>query len=130
MNPVDDYIFNLSEQQQKLANRLRQLILTMVPAVVEKFSYKIPFYHYFGMFCYINAIPDGIDLGICRGRDLATAFPSLEEKGRAIMATVAIYSLADFEKKEVAAIIAAAADWNKEAKSSKTPLLKKSKKRS
>ena len=128
MADVDDYIFNLSPRQQLLATRLRKIILHTVPGIQEKLSYKIPFYHYYGMFCYINAIPGGIDLGICRGIDLLPAFPSLEGKGRAIVATVSLFIPNDIVSKEVREIIIASAQWNEEAKKKGIPMINKKKK--
>lgn len=121
---VDTYIDNLSDSQQAIAKNVRRLLLDLVPEIQEKLSFKIPFYHYFGMFCYINAIPNGIDLGLCRGKDLTGEFPSLELKGRAIVATVSLHSVKDIKQKEVREIIIAAALWNEEAKKKKIPMVK------
>lgn len=125
MSPlVDTYIDNLSDTQQVITENLRRLLFDLVPGIQEKLSFKIPFYHYFGMFCYINAIPNGIDLGLCRGKDLTEEFPSLELKGRAIVASVSLYSVKDIKQKEVREIIIAAALWNEEAKKKKIPMVK------
>ncbi|MBK8520708.1 MAG: DUF1801 domain-containing protein [Chitinophagaceae bacterium] len=121
---VDEYIDNLSETQQAIAKNLRSLLFNLVPEIQEKLSFKIPFYHYFGMFCYINAIPNGIDLGLCRGKDLTGEFPSLELMGRAIVASVSLHSVKDIKEKEVREIIIAAALWNEEAKKKKIPMVK------
>jgi hypothetical protein len=126
---VDEYIDNLQENQQGIAEQVRRLLLSLVPGIQEKLSFKIPFYHYFGMFCYINAIPNGIVLGFCRGKDLAGEFSSLECKGRAIVASVSLFSLKDIKQKEVREIIVAAACWNEEAKKKKIPMVKKRKSR-
>jgi uncharacterized protein len=122
---VDDYMEALPEGQRQTAVALREMIFSLVPAVQEKLSFKIPFYHFFGMFCYINAVPGGIDLGLCRGKDLAAEFPSLETKGRAIVATVTLYSKKEICIKQVKEIIIAAAVWNEEAKKNKVPMVKK-----
>ena len=128
MSPlVDAYLDNLSETQQVIAERVRRLLFNLVPEIQEKLSFKIPFYHYFGMFCYINTIPGGIDLGFCRGKDLTGEFPSLEGKGRAIVASVSLYAVSDIHKKEVREIIVAAALWNAEARKKKIPMVKKRK---
>lgn len=124
---VDEYIDNLSEAQQAIAENVRRLLFSLVPEIQEKLSFKIPFYHYFGMFCYINAIPNGIDLGFCRGKDLAGEFPFLELKGRAIVASVSLHSIKDIKQKEVREIIVAAALWNEEAKKKKIPMVKRRK---
>ena len=124
---VDDYIFNLSPVQQTLANKVRNMLLAQVPGIQEKLSFKIPFYHYYGMFCYINAIPNGIDVGFCRGKDFADAFEHLQLKGRAIVATVALHAVKDIQQKELREIIITAALWNEEAKKKKIPMVKKKK---
>jgi uncharacterized protein len=126
MHPlVDDYIYGLLPEQQAIANKVRQLLLNLVPGIQEKLSFKIPFYHYFGMFCYINAIPNGIDVGFCRGKDFAAEFECLETKGRAIVASVSIYNLTDIQHKQLHEIIITAAMWNEEAKKKKIPMVKK-----
>lgn len=122
---VDEYLYNLPEPQQTIAKQLRQMLFSLVPGIEERLSFKIPFYHFFGMFCYINAVPDGIDLGFCRGKDFAGEFPSLELKDRAIVATVTLYSVKDIRLKEVREIIVTAALWNEEAKKKKIPMVKK-----
>lgn len=126
---VDEYIFNLTTEQQAIADKVRQLLLTLVPGIQEKLSFKIPFYHYHGMFCYINAIPNGIDVGFCRGKDFAAEFEHLETKGRAIVASVALYTVKDIQQKQLHEIIVTAALWNEEAKKKKIPMVKKAAKK-
>ncbi len=128
MRDVDEYIDALPEKEQRIAKTIRAMLLDLVPGIQEKISFKIPFYHYFGMFCYINKIENGIDFGLCRGIDLAYAFPALEIKNRAIVATVSLYEMADIEIKEIRSIITAAALWNEEARKKKIPMIKKRKK--
>jgi uncharacterized protein len=126
MHPlVDEYIFNLSSKQQAIAEKVRNLLLTLVPGIQEKFSFKIPFYHYYGMFCYINTIPNGIDVAFCRGKDLAEQFEYLNTKSRAMVASVQIYTLQEIAEKQLHEIVVTAALWNEEAKKKKIPLVKK-----
>jgi uncharacterized protein len=109
MNPVDSYIDGLPDDNKIIVTHLRSIIHALVPAVQEKFSFKIPFYHYFGMFCYINPVKDGVDLGICNGKSIAADFEHMEVKGRALIATVRLHTLKDIAAKQVEEIIAAAA---------------------
>jgi uncharacterized protein len=115
VNPVDNYIDGLPEDKKAIAAQLRSIIHALVPAVQEKFSFKIPFYHYFGMFCYINPVKDGIDLGICNGKSFADDFKHLEVKGRALIATVRLHTPKDIDAKQVEQIIATAAILKEEA---------------
>jgi len=63
MRTVDEYISNLPEEKRKLCETIREMIRENVPGIQEKFSFKIPFYHYFGMFLYLNPNREGIDVG-------------------------------------------------------------------
>lgn len=131
MKQVDAYIDSLPDEKRELAETIREIILTEVPGIEERFSFKLPFYHYFGMFCFINSIPGGFDIGFCRGKDLVDAFPQLERKNRAVMANLSIYNKKDIERLELRQLLSVAAAWNEEAKRLKIPIVsikKKSKK--
>ncbi|MBL0144640.1 MAG: DUF1801 domain-containing protein [Chitinophagaceae bacterium] len=127
MNAVDIYLDELPPTQKIIAQKVRSLILELVPNVQEKFSYKLPFYHFFGILCFINKIPNGIDVGFCRGQDLLDEFPQLEVKKRKILASIALYNIKDIKEKELREIIIAAAIWNEEAKKNNISIFKKKK---
>lgn len=61
----------------------------------------------------------------CRGKDLITAFPQLEQKNRAAIASLTLTTLRDVHRLEVPQLILAAAEWNKEAKAMGIPMVKK-----
>ncbi|MEO5947380.1 MAG: DUF1801 domain-containing protein [Chitinophagaceae bacterium] len=122
---VDQYIESLPEGKQKLCEYIRQLIIENVDGVEERFSYKLPVYHYFGMFMFMNNTKEGIDIGFMRGKDLLEAFPQLERKDRAIIASVCIKSKKDIATYDVSQMIISAAAWNQEAKQLKIPMVKK-----
>lgn len=125
MKGVDAYIESLPDERKVICAALREMILGNVPGVQEKLSFKIPFYHYYGMFMYLNNTKEGIDVAFCRGKDLLEAFPQLTAKARAIVATVCIKTKKDIVAFEVREMIVAAAAWNKEAKRLKIPMVKK-----
>lgn len=127
---VNDYIESLPDAKREIAEELRELIFTTVPHVQEKLSFKIPFYHYFGMFCYMNEVKDGIDLVFCRGKDLVFAWPQLQQKERVIMAGVTITTKKDIRTFHIENLLIGAAAWNEEAKRLKiSPLSKKAPKK-
>jgi hypothetical protein len=119
MHQVDTYIESLPEHQQELMQTLRAVIIRTVPGVEEKFSYKIPFYYYHGMLCYLGPGADGVVLSFCRGKDLVDAFPQLEQKGRAVVASVTVRGAKDIIRLELIELIATAAKWNEEVKRKK-----------
>ena len=125
---VDAYIESLPQPQQAFAQKLRELLFETVPNIEERFSFKLPFYHYYGMFCYLHADKHGLHLCVCRGKDLLMAFPQLEQKNRAFIASVTVHQWSDFSRLEITTLIGAAAEWNREASLRKIPILQKKKK--
>lgn len=125
MRTVDEYIDGLPEHKRIICSLIRDMLPGLVPGIREKLSFRIPFYYYFGMFLYLNETREGIDLGFCRGKDLVSAFPQLQLKQRAMVATVSIREKKDIARLELRQLIMAAAAWNEEAKRLKIPFIKK-----
>lgn len=125
MKKVDEYIESLPDERRELAALLRDLIIENVPGIEERLSFEIPFYHYFGMFMYLNNTKEGIDVAFCRGKDLLEAFPQLELKSRAAIATVTVTSRKDITRLGIRELIINAAAWNEEAKKLRIPMIKK-----
>lgn len=122
---VDAYIDQLETPLAETAALIRQLLLENVPGIEEKFSFKIPFYHYHGMFCYLNKTKEGLDLGFCRGKDLVMAFPQLDLRGRDMVASVVLTQPKDIHQLQIPELIIAAAAWNEEAKRMRKSFLEK-----
>lgn len=125
---VDEYIECLPDDKREIAEQLREMILTLIPHVQEKLSFKIPFYHYHGMFCYLNEVKDGIDLGICRGKDLVDVLPQLEQGKRVMVASVIIRSKKEIQTKQIEEVLLTAANWQEEAKRLKISMINAKKK--
>ncbi|MEJ8816328.1 DUF1801 domain-containing protein [Lacibacter sp. H407] len=125
---VDEYIESLSDEKREISEQLRELIHTVVPHVQEKLSFKIPFYHYHGMFCYLNEVSDGIDLGLCRGKDLIDVLPQLELRNRVMVASVIIRNKKEIQTKNIQEVLLTAANWQEEAKRLKISMINTKKK--
>ncbi len=125
---VDEYIESLPDEKREIAEQIREMILSLIPNVQEKLSFKIPFYHYHGMFCYINEVKDGIDLGLCRGKDLIEVLPQLEQRKRVMVASVLISTKKEILTKNIQDILLTAANWQEEAKRLKISMIKTKKK--
>ncbi len=121
---VSLYIEELPDTKREIAEALRTLIFTTVPNVEERFSYKLPVYHYFGMFCFMNEVKEGMDLGFMRGKDLLFAWPQLELRDRAIVASIVITSKKQIAQLNIEALLLSAAAWNREAKQMNVPMVK------
>lgn len=125
---VDEYIESLPDEKREIAELVRELILSTIPHVQEKLSFKIPFYHYHGMFCYLNEVKDGIDLGLCRGKDLVDVLPQLEQGKRVMVASVIIRSKKEIQTKQIEEVLLTAANWQEEAKRLKISMINTKKK--
>ncbi len=121
---VDEYIESLPNEKREIAEQIREMIFSLIPNVQEKLSFKIPFYHYHGMFCYINEVKDGIDLGLCRGKDLIEVLPQLEQRKRVMVASIIIRSKKEIQTKKIRDVLLTAANWQEEAKRLKISMIK------
>ncbi|MCG2615614.1 DUF1801 domain-containing protein [Terrimonas sp. NA20] len=130
MRGVDDYIKLLPEGRKEICEKIREMIFSLVPEIEERLSFKMPFYHYFGMFMYFRSTKDGISVCFMRGKDLVELFPELQQNKRAIVASVLITSKADIYTLNLQEIILTAAAWNQEAKMLKKPMVNAVKKKS
>jgi hypothetical protein len=135
MRAVDDFIDALPDERRVICEKIREMIFALVPAIEERFSFNLPFYHYFGMFLYLRNAAEGITVSFCRGKDLVDLFPELSSNGRAIVASVCITTASEIHSKQLQEIILTAAAWNQEAKMRKIPIVrapsqKKARKRS
>lgn len=122
---VDEFIETLPQPQQAIAGRLRSLLLDLVPGIEERFRFEVPFYDYHGMFCYLHFNRAGLHLCFCRGKELLMAFPQLELKNRAAIASVTLREEKDIQQLEISHLVIAAAAWGKEAAALKIPMIKK-----
>jgi uncharacterized protein len=122
---VDDYIDALSSEDAELVSIIRNIILNAVPGIEERLSFKIPFYHYYGMLLYITKTKQGIDVTFCRGKDLVHEYPQLQRRNRAIAATVVVCNKKDISEQKLRELVTAAAIWNEEAARLKIPLVAK-----
>jgi hypothetical protein len=126
---VDGYIDQLPDVEREIAEILRNSIRDILPEATEKFSFKLPFYHYHGMFCYINYIKKGggVELAFCRGKDLLLAFPELDLKNRTMIAGITFHNKKDVDRLFVSSLIAEAAAWQSESWQNQRPFIQRKK---
>lgn len=83
---ADDILDYLPEEERKLLEILRSLVLDCIPDALEKISYNVPFYSRRKRICFIwpasipwGGVKDGVALGFTKGHLLGN--PALLEKG-------------------------------------------------
>ena len=118
MQQIEHYIEELPEPLNIVAYEVRDMVLQCADGVVEKYSYKMPVYHYHGLFCFLifNKKERALDLSFLRGKDLVEMFPALELRGRHIAASLVLRELKDIDRLHLKEVLATAAAWQVEAK--------------
>jgi hypothetical protein len=84
---VQEFLDHLPEEELKIVEYLRELVLQCIPDVREKLSYNVPFYYRHSRICFIwpGSVPwgkkkkIGVELGFCRGHLLSD--PSYLNRG-------------------------------------------------
>lgn len=79
---VEEYIFNLNENEKKIAQFLRSEILNLALGVEDKIAYGLPFFSYLGPLCYLAPKKHGVDLGLMDGQQFVVTKRYLNVKGR------------------------------------------------
>jgi uncharacterized protein len=89
MHPsVERYIYEASPEHQKILWAVRKLILEMSPKVEEKFSFNVPFYHYYGALCYLSITKKYVYMGFIKGSQLHDESGLLTQGHRKIVAII------------------------------------------
>ena len=101
MNAIQAWIAGKEDPALRMVlQQVRALLLDAAPGVEEKMSYGVPFYFYFGRFCYLNANKQGAYLGFTTALQLSNAQGLLEFGTRKEVAVVALASREDWERKK------------------------------
>ena len=98
MSDFESYILESQEEQQKLFQLARSIILNTSPVMREHFSYGVPFFSCYGKICYFNRLKVGIDIGFVRGNELSDPDCRLNADGRKQVKSIRIESLDDFDE--------------------------------
>lgn len=104
MNPVEQYFLNQKEPFQSIMLYVREVILKTFPDVVERYSYKIPFYNIGKKpMLYLNILKgtNHVDVAFVHGILLEKQFPILKnDKNRKQVRSIQVRSLEDFDELE------------------------------
>ncbi len=119
-NDVDAYVSSLAPHVQDLVQPLRRLILETAPDIQETIEWKIPFYTYKGLLCYINPKKDHLSFGLCYGAELSNRQGMLEGDGKEVR-LITVRSQKDLRKDALRQILHEAMILNEvKARSQKT----------
>lgn len=104
MNPVEQYFLNQKEPFQSIMLYVREVILKTFPDVVERYSYKIPFYNIGKKpMLYLNILKgtNHVDVAFVQGKLLEKQFPILKnDNNRKQVRSIQVRSLEDFDELE------------------------------
>lgn len=84
MEQILAFIDKHSEEQRLIMQEIRQLIIEAAPRIEESIKWKIPFYSYQGLLCYLNPRGTGVVLGFCKGALLSNEKGLLKGTGKEV----------------------------------------------
>jgi hypothetical protein len=109
MKPVDTYFFNQQEPYQSIMLYIRSVILKTLPEVIERYSYRIPFYNIDKKpLLYLNILKgtNYVDVAFVQGVLLEEEFPILKnDHKRKQVRSIKVTSLEDFNEHEFVALL-------------------------
>lgn len=100
MNPVQEFIAEQRPTQKQIMSVLRGWILDLGPHTIEKISYKVPCFYFYGLLCQLKPTADGVDLNFTQGASLSRDHKLVEKKGQKNVGTIRFHSLAELEERE------------------------------
>ena len=109
MKPVDEYFINQQEPFQSIMLYVRSVILKALPEVVERYSYKIPFYNVDKKpMLYLNILKgtNYVDVAFVQGILLEDKYRILKnDNNRKQVRSIQVRSLEDFDEIEFVEIL-------------------------
>ncbi|WP_223549470.1 DUF1801 domain-containing protein [Aestuariivivens sp. NBU2969] len=114
MKPVEQYFFNQKEPYQSIMLYVRSVILNTLPDVVERYSYKIPFYNIGKKpMLYLNILKgkDYVDVAFVQGILLENEYPVLkDDNNRKQVRSIQLRSIEDLDHEHFQELLHAAAE--------------------
>ena len=101
---VDEFLDYLPENEKRIVDYLREIIIECIPDCDEKLSYNVPYYSKYSRICFIwpASVPwgkvkmNGVQLGFCKGYLLNDDINYLEKGNRK-----QVFSKTFFDIKEI-----------------------------
>ncbi len=104
MKPVDQYFFDQKEPYQSIMLYVRSVILKTLPDVIERYSYRIPFYNIGKKpMIYLNILKgkDYVDVAFVQGILLEDKYPILKnDNKRKQVRSIQVRSIEEFDELE------------------------------
>ncbi|WP_158025651.1 DUF1801 domain-containing protein [Maricaulis sp. W15] len=114
---AQDYFDGLADTPRPIAFRLRDAVLA-TGLVTEAFKWGHPVYQAAGLVCLIKAASRHVTLGFWQGGSLTGLDPRLTPSGRAHMATMMLASPESIDPENIARLVKAAVNLDREQVSS------------
>ncbi|MEW4922946.1 DUF1801 domain-containing protein [Algibacter sp. 2305UL17-15] len=120
MKPVDNYFINQKEPFQSIMLYVRGVILSTLPEIEERYSYKIPFYNIGKKpMLYLNILKgtNYVDVAFVQGILLEEAFPVLKnDNKRKQVRSIQLKSIEDLDHENFVELLHAASEQLRKSK--------------
>lgn len=113
----NEFLYSLEENEQKIVEILREIILENIPNCIEKISYNVPFYSKNKTICFIwpgsvlwgsKQTYEGVRLGFYQGHQLSDSYNILKRGDRKQVFWLDFNSTNDIPKQKITEYIAEA----------------------
>lgn len=117
MKEVDQYIANLPDNIQAIADSLREIILNSSPELKEEYKWSMPNYSYKGLVCYLQASKKHVNLGFQKGNELEEKdIANLLQGTGKTMRHIRIQQMEDIKQEVFLSLIQAAMELNEKGR--------------
>ncbi|WP_136481824.1 DUF1801 domain-containing protein [Cognatitamlana onchidii] len=120
MKPVDEYFINQKEPYRSIMLYVRGIVLSTIPDISERYSYKIPFYNIGKKpLLYINILKgkDFVDVAFVQGVLLEKDFSILKnDNNRKQVRSIQLKTIEDLDHDNFVELLRAAASRLRESK--------------
>ncbi|MTI19991.1 DUF1801 domain-containing protein [Fulvivirga sp. RKSG066] len=113
---IADFLDYIPEDELKIVETLRELILSHIPYCKERLAYNVPFYYGHYRICFIwpasipwGGVESGVNLGFCRANEMAFDEGFLKFNDKKVIATVNLQTLKEIDRDKIEQLLHEAA---------------------
>jgi len=124
---VEEFLEDLPDNERKIVDYLREIIIECIPECKEKLSYNVPYFSRYSRICFIwpasvpwgNVKMNGVQLGFCKGNLLQDDVNYLEKGNRKQVYSKTFFKIKDIDVNILRAYLFDAVEVDKEINRSK-----------
>lgn len=102
---AEEYFLAQKDNHQEILLELRKIILDASPDIIEKLSYGVPFYYYFGPMIYLSVRKGMVNISFTHGFEMSDPFGILVAEDRKMIRSLIFSNVTDINVKQLNVLI-------------------------